>query len=99
MTRAGAVVAVAASSMLLFGCTRDDESIKERLDKIDSRLASIEKGMASGGNAAAARRGRAANQRPKGPDPSAVYSVDIEGAAWEGTKDAKVTVVEAFEFA
>ena len=33
------------------------------------------------------------------PKPEAVYSVNINGAPFIGAKDAKVTIVEAFEFA
>lgn len=36
--------------------------------------------------------------RPR-PNPNSVYSVDIDGAPFKGVKNAKVTIVEAFEFA
>jgi hypothetical protein len=96
MFRVATVVAT-ASSMLLLGCTRDDNSIKERLDKIDNRLAGIEARLGRGGAPGAAAQ--QANRAPQGPDPREVYAVDIEGAAFEGAENAKVTVVEAFEFA
>ena len=37
-------------------------------------------------------------RRPR-PDTAAVYSVDITGSPFAGAKNAKVTVVQAFEFA
>ena len=37
-------------------------------------------------------------QRPR-PNPKDVYAVNIDGAPFKGAKDAKVTVVKAFEFA
>jgi hypothetical protein len=95
MFRVATVVAT-ASSMLLLGCTRDDNSIKERLDKIDNRLAGIEARLGRGAPGAA---GQQANRVPQGPDPREVYAVDIGGAAFEGAENAKVTVIEAFEFA
>lgn len=33
------------------------------------------------------------------PDPAATYAVPVGDAAWVGTQDAEVTIVEAFEFA
>ncbi|GAB4542545.1 MAG: hypothetical protein Tsb0020_54880 [Haliangiales bacterium] len=38
-------------------------------------------------------------QRPRGPDPDAVYAVPIDGSPFEGPANAKVTIVKAFEFA
>lgn len=87
----------AVVGLAMMGCTRDDDSIKEKLESIDKRLEGIERAIARGG-VGSGRRG-AQRQRPRGPDPKTVYSVPIEGAAWEGASDAKITVVEAFEFA
>ena len=97
MTRLGILVTGVAVGLFGLACQRDDQSVAEKLEQIDKRLASIESKIAAGGGARAGA-GRQA-QRPKGPDPRAVYSVDIAGDEFEGVKDAKVTVVEAFEFA
>lgn len=100
MNRVGAIVATTAAGLLVLGCTREDDSLKEKLESIDKRLEGIERAIARGGAGAAGRRGGArGQQRPQGPDPQAIYAVPLEGAAWEGAKDAKITVVEAFEFA
>jgi hypothetical protein len=84
-----------------FGCTRDDSKVGEKLDQIAQRLDSIEKQLAAGGGArgaagAAGQRGAGAER--KRPDPSKVYAVPATGPAI-GPKEAKVTIVEAFEFA
>lgn len=91
-----AVVGLAA-----FGCQRDDSKMGEKLDQIAQKLDSIEKQLASGGGArgaAGAPGQRQPGQERKRPDPSKTYAVPVNGPA-VGPKDAKVTIVEAFEFA
>jgi protein-disulfide isomerase len=83
------------------GCQRDDSKVGEKLDQIAQRLDGIEKQLASGAGArgaagAAGQRGPGAER--KRPDPSKVYAVPATGPTI-GPKDAKVTIVEAFEFA
>ncbi len=101
MTRLGILVTGVAVGLFSFACQRaNDSSLSEKLEQIDKRLAGIESKLASGGGARAGAAGRQAPKKgPKGPDTKAVYSVDIQGDAFEGAADAKVTVVEAFEFA
>ena len=85
----------------LSGCTKTDGGeLGKKLDDIDKRLAKIEKSIDKVGTArpGAARPGKR-GQRPPGPDPKAIYSVPIKGAPFKGAANAKVTVVEAFEFA
>jgi hypothetical protein len=82
-----------AGGVSLFACQPvADEGVNKKLDEISKKLDAIEKKIGTG---AAPQR----PQQPAGPDPMAVYSVPIEGAAWSGAKNAKVTVVAAFEFA
>jgi hypothetical protein len=69
-----------------------DENVTKKLDEISKKLDAIEKKIGAGG-------GQQRPTPPPGPDPTAVYSVPVEGAAIQGPKTAKVTVVEAFEFA
>lgn len=103
-------ILVAALALGVTGCTTsDDNNLEKALVKINRRLDAIDKQLAQGVPAAAgapgapqrgaAAAGRAPQQRPPGPDPAAVYAVPIEGAPFVGTKDAKITVVAAFEFA
>jgi protein-disulfide isomerase len=92
-----AAIALAAAAG---ACQRDDASIKDKLDQIDKRLASIEGtiarvGIAGGRGAAGQPQQR---QRPQ-PRPNETYSVPVDGAPIKGSKTAKVTVVKAFEFA
>jgi hypothetical protein len=79
----------------LAGCQREDSSIKDKLAQIDKRLSSIEEGLArvgaAGGRGMPPQRARA--------NPADVYSVPIAGAPSRGPAQAKVTIVEAFEFA
>lgn len=99
MNRVGAIVTSAIVGLAVMGCTRDDDSVKEKLESIDKRLEGIERAIARGGGAGAGRRAAQQPRKRRGPDAQSVYAVPIEGAAWEGASDAKVTVVEAFEFA
>ena len=84
-----------AAGLLLPGCTRDpDLKLGEKLDKIIKQNDEILDQMKKGGG----RPGGNRPQRPR-PSPTEVYAVPIEGAPMVGKKDAKVTIVEAFEFA
>jgi protein-disulfide isomerase len=89
---------VSALGLLLPGCRRDDTLVAEKLDKVikqnDQIIDLLQKGGAGARGAAGAQR----PQRPR-PSPEEVYAVPLEGAPWVGNKDAKVTIVEAFEFA
>jgi protein-disulfide isomerase len=70
-----------------------DENVNKKLDEISKKLDALEKKVGAGG--AMAQR----PQPPPGPDPNTVYSVAIDGAPMKGSKNAKVTIVKAFEFA
>src|SRR5262245_15059490 len=86
-----------AGVLLLAGaCQRDNSATNERLDKMMARLEEIEKKIdRGGGGRGAAPQG----PQPGRPDPTAVYSVPVEGSPVKGPAAAKVTIVEAFEFA
>jgi protein-disulfide isomerase len=96
MKRIAIALFASALALGLSACQRDQSNVEKKLDDISKRLASIEAQLKAGGGA-----GAAAAQQPKrrGPDPSKTYSIPIEGSAIKGGKDAKVTVVKAFEFA
>lgn len=91
-------LAVSALAVAATGCQKDDTSTAAALKRIDDRLKNIEEKLEKGVPAAAARAGQRRG-RPPGPDPSAVYSVPVDGAPFKGAENAKITVVEAFEFA
>ena len=95
MRRIG-IIAISALSLLALGCQQQaNQGLGERLDSIDKRLSSIEEKLEKG---VPSRRGAQKPSRPR-PNPKDVYAVPIEGAAFKGAKNAKITVVEAFEFA
>ncbi len=87
------LLAVAVSG--LAGCQANSSGVEAKLDDINTRLERIEGLVKQGGGAA----GRPTPQRPPGPDPAKVYAVPVEGSPAKGSPNAKVTVVEAFEFA
>ncbi len=87
------------------GCTRDDgaNQIGEKLDlmikkqeETNNLLRDMAKG--GGGRGMGAATGGAAGGERKRPDPNEVYAVNAVGPT-VGPKDAKVTLVEAFDFA
>src|SRR5688572_2166071 len=96
-TRWTAVAAAALLAALAGGCQKEDPATKERLDKILAKLDDLEKKVDRVGTG---RGGAAApGPQPGRPDPTAVYSVPVDGNPAKGPATAKVTIVEAAEFA
>ncbi len=92
------LIAAAALAASLGACQKDDSGIREQLDKIDQRLVGIETALKQGGRAAPG--GAAAPQAPSRPDSNTVFAVPVHDYNPSvGAKDAKVTIVEGFEFA
>jgi hypothetical protein len=85
------------------GCTRDDGGqLGEKLDLMIKKQEETNQllrdlGKGGGMRAGAAGRGAEGGER-KRPDPNEVYAVNAVGPSL-GPKDAKVTLVEAFDFA
>jgi protein-disulfide isomerase len=81
-------------SLFAVACQKEDPKMTEvlaRLEKIDQRLEGIEK---RGVGAAAARPER------KRPDPTLTYNVPVDANdVVKGAKNAKVTIVEGFDYA
>ncbi len=108
MKRLGLVTAAGLLTFGAFACQKADDAVVKKLEQIASAeekqtqiLERMEKSLAQGARAGAGRPtpARPSGPRPGRPDPSKVYSVAIDGAPFKGAKDAKVTIVEAFEFA
>jgi hypothetical protein len=110
MRRSFTYATALAVALLAMACEQSSDSeVVNQLKDMNKRLKSIEakidKGAVAGGPAAAGGRGapgapgRDPGGRPPGPDPAETYSVAIAGAAYKGPANAKVTIVEAFEFA
>jgi protein-disulfide isomerase len=102
MTKLGKVLLASLVAVSALACQRQDEQTQRKLDYLIGKVESLEKKVAAGGpvgRQAGAPGQQQQPQRPRGPDPAAVYAVDITGAAFEGPANAKVTIVEAFDFA
>ena len=72
----------------------DNTEVVQKLDEISKKLASLEEKIEKG--AETSKRDRP--KRPR-PNPNDVYSVPVGDSPYKGAEHAKITVVEAFEFA
>jgi hypothetical protein len=105
MRRLG-LVFLSALGLALPGCTRDESSqLGEKLDMMIKKqeetnqlLKDLGKGGGMRAGGAVGARGGAEGGERKRPEPTEVYAVNNVGPS-QGPKDAKVTIVEAFEFA
>lgn len=96
MIRMGIAITTALAVGSLLGCQKaGSDEVSEKLDQIDKRLAAMDKKLDKVGTGAA----RAQPKRRPGPDPKKVYAAPIKGAAFTGPQHAKVTIVDAMEFA
>jgi hypothetical protein len=91
-----AYVLLLAALMPVAACQADQKNLNDRMERIEKKLDAL---IASGG----ARGGGpgAAPQRPQRPEPdrSKTYAVSVENDPIEGPADAKVTLIEAFDYA
>jgi protein-disulfide isomerase len=84
-------------------CQQSDPTVQYKLDQINQKLEAIDHKLGAPGAVGAG----AVAQRPAAPappprpqaDPAAVYSVPIGDAPVKGPATAKVTIVEAADFA
>jgi hypothetical protein len=96
---------VAVGALSLGGCQRQDEETQKKLDYLISKVEGLEKKVAAGGGArpavGAPGQPQQQPQRPQrpAPEPGTAYSIDITGSPFKGPANAKVTIVEAAEFA
>ncbi|MEE9382784.1 MAG: hypothetical protein V3V08_05155 [Nannocystaceae bacterium] len=98
MRRFSYLIISAVTAGSLVGCQRpapqgDNSEVLTKLDEITKKLASLEEKVGKAGARAKPKAGR-----PR-PDPKTVYSVAVGEAPYKGAEHAKVTVVEAFEYA
>jgi protein-disulfide isomerase len=104
---------LALVSLLAFvaACDQGNSNLEKKVDKLSDDIkalkASIDSMPKGGANVGAATGGRGAQPgqqpqpRPPRPtaDPAKTYSVPVEGAPFEGSADAAVTIVKAYEYA
>lgn len=86
-----------AAILPLAACQADTKNLNDRMERIEKKLdALIAQGPRGGGGAAGA-----AQQRPSRPEPdrAKTYAVSIDNDPFEGPADAKVTLIEAFDYA
>ena len=88
------ILVTAAAS--LFGCQQDTKNIERKLDQIIQKLDKMPAGGGAGG-AVAGAPGAARPQRAE-PDRMKTYAVPIDGDPFVGPADAKVTLVEAYDY-
>jgi hypothetical protein len=83
-----AVIALAA-------CQNDTKNLNDKIDKLDKKMDMLLSQRGGGGGAGAAQ------PRPSRPEPdrSKTYAVAIDGDPFIGPADAKITVIEAFDYA
>jgi hypothetical protein len=98
--------ALAMLAAVAVSCQKDEVGTKEKLDrvlervdKMDRRIAELSRGGGAAGAPAPGGAQPVAQPRPAAPDPNLAYSVPIEGSPAEGPPTAKVTIVEAADFA
>ena len=87
-------VLLLAAVLPLVACQADTKNLNDRMERIEKKLDALIAQGPRGGAAPGAQRA----PRPE-PDRSKTYSVPIENDPFEGPADAKVTVVEAFDYA
>ena len=99
MMKSVSVAALVLSLTSLGACKRSEEETNRKLDLLISKIDGLDKKIAAGGGRGAAGAPGAAPQRRRA-DPAVTYFLPVsEADAIKGPKTAKVTVVEAFEFA
>jgi hypothetical protein len=78
------------AAVTLASCQADTKNLSDKLDKIDKKL-----------DALMQQRPGAAPQRPARPEPNPAktYAVAIDGDPIIGSTDAKITLIEAFDYA
>jgi protein-disulfide isomerase len=89
-------VLLLAAVLPLAACQADQKNMNDRMERIEKKLDAL---IASGGGRGAAPGAQAPRpQRPE-PDRAKTYAVSIDNDPFEGPADAKVTLIEAFDYA
>lgn len=87
------LILLVAAVLPLAACQADTKNLNDRMERIEKKLDALIAQGPRGGGAPAARP-----SRPE-PDRAKTYAVSIENDPFEGPADAKVTLIEAFDYA
>jgi protein-disulfide isomerase len=79
------------AALMLVACESDTKNLERKIDELNAKVDRLVK---SGGVGAAPQR----PQRPE-PDRAKTYAVGIEGDPIIGAANAKITLIEAFDYA
>jgi hypothetical protein len=88
-----------AAALALAACERTDATLQYKLDMLQTKLDNIEKALKNPGGRPGPAPVMAQPQQQQGPDPNATYSVPLDNGTARGPANAKVTIVEASDFA
>jgi protein-disulfide isomerase len=88
------MLVAAVAAVIVAGCQADNRNIERKLDEMAKDIKDLKAQVGRGGAGAAAPR----PQRVE-PDRQKTYSMPIEGDAFDGPADAKVTLVKAYDYA
>ncbi len=87
-------VSILLAVLALAACQNDTKNLNDKIDKLDKKLDAL---IAQGGRGG----GQPGAQRPSRPEPdrAKTYAVSVENDPYIGPADAKVTLIEAFDYA
>jgi hypothetical protein len=88
-------VSILLAVLALAACQNDTKNLNDKIDKLDKKLDAL---IAQGGRGGGNNPGAARPSRPE-PDRAKTYAVSIEGDPYIGPADAKITLIEAFDYA
>ncbi len=80
--------------VLLAACQPDTKNLERKVDELNKKLDQV---LAQGGGRGAGAA--APQQRRAEPDRAKTYAVPVDGDAFDGPADAKVTLVKAYDYA
>jgi hypothetical protein len=89
-------LAAFAIVVLAAACQPDTKNMERKIDALTQKVDQLLRQ----GPGAGAPAGGAAGRPPRvEPNPAKTYAVSIEGDHFEGPADAKVTIIEAYDYA
>jgi hypothetical protein len=94
-----ALAAGVLGATALGACKKADDDVAEQLARLTDRMDKQDKKLDQILQRLGTRPAAAAPQAPRQPDPAVTYSVPIDGEIPRGPATAKITVVEAADFA